>query len=83
MAIHSGCCGGHVRRRVQVAEPSLPPNPKVQGGVAVIYLGAGNIAVKGESTGAVYHASDHRRHFRVYTEDARSILRHRGFILKP
>ena len=83
MAIHSGCCGGDVRRRVVAVQQTLPPNPKIQGGVAVIYLGAGNIAVKGETTGAVYHASDHRRHLRVHTEDADSILRHRGFILKP
>jgi hypothetical protein len=83
MAVHSSCCGGYVGRRVHAVQPSLPPNPKVHGGVAVIYLGSGNITIKGENTGVTYYASDHRRQFKVHTEDAKSILRQRDFILSP
>ncbi len=77
------CCGSHVRRRVPTVKIALPPNPKVKGGVAVIYLGSGNINLKGSGTESIYYASDHYRHFRVFAEDADSILRSPNIILKP
>jgi hypothetical protein len=72
-----------VRRQVSSRNSLLPANPKVNGGVAVIYLGSGDITIKGEHTGKNYYASDHRRQFKVHSEDSDSILRHRHFIRKP
>ena len=83
MSDNSSCCGGHPRRRVHSVQQSLPPNPIIHGGVTIIYLGSGNITIKGANTGIPYYASDHRRQFKVHTEDAKSILRHRNFILNP
>ncbi len=80
---NNACCGSYLKRRVTKVKSLLPANPKVQGGVAVIYLGAGDISVKGNETGSDYYASDHSRHFKVYAEDADSVLRHSSIILKP
>lgn len=72
-----------MRKRVHPVQSTLPPNPIIHSGVTVIYLGSGNITIKGENTGVTYYASDHRRQFKVHTEDAKSILRQRYFILSP
>lgn len=83
MAVNKSCCGGYVRQRVRPVQSSLPPNPIIHGGINVIYLGSGNITIKGDNTGVTYYVSDHRRQFKVYTKDAASILRQRHFILSP
>ena len=77
------CCGSFARQKVKIVKTSLPSNPKVQGGVAVIYLGSGNIKLTGAGTKLAYHASDHHRHFRVFAEDAESILTNPMIIHKP
>jgi hypothetical protein len=77
------CCGSNLRKRITTVKTPLLPNPKIPGGIAVIYLGSGNISVKGTGSASVYHASDHNRHFRIYTEDADSILKRPDIILKP
>jgi len=79
----STCCGSHVRRKTETVKEPLIPNPVVKNGVNLIYVGSGNINLKGAGTGSVYHASDHSRHFRVYNEDKDSILRNQYIILKP
>jgi hypothetical protein len=83
MANYSPCCGGNAKRRVHRAQSPLPPNPTIHGGVKMIYLGSGNTTIKGENSGITYYASDHRRQFKVYAEDAKSILRQPHFILSP
>jgi hypothetical protein len=83
MAVNRSCCGGHVRQRVRPVPSSLPPNPIIHNGVNIIYLGSGNISIKGDNTGVTYYASDHRRQFKVYPEDAKSVLRQRHLILSP
>jgi hypothetical protein len=60
-----------------------PVNPKVNGGVGVIYLGAGNFKVKGKSSGLTYYASDHHRHVKIDPEDVKGILSNGEFILEP
>jgi len=77
------CCGSFVRRTVKTITVPLPPNPKVRGGISVIYLGAGDVSIKGLVTGSVYYASDHSRHFRVYSDDMDSVLRPPYVIRKP
>jgi hypothetical protein len=83
MKIVNTCCGSYFRKNEATIKKPLPPNPKVQGGIAVIYLGSGNISIKGSATESVYHASDHSRHFRVYAEDIDSVLRNPDIIRKP
>jgi hypothetical protein len=72
-----------VKKRARQVQSSQPPNPVIHTGVNVIYLGSGDITLKGENSGLTYYASDHRRQFKVHTEDAKSILRQRDFILRP
>ena len=79
----SPCCGSYSKKRIVIAKEPLPPNPKVQGGTAIIYLGSGNISFKGEVSGSMYFASDHNRHLKVHTADVESILKDKTFILKP
>ncbi len=83
MKIINTCCGSNVRKRVPTEKTPSPPNPKVKGGVAVIFIGSGNINLIGPGTGSIYYASDHHRHFRVFAEDADSIVRNPYVILKP
>ena len=76
------CCGQPSRRR-PVEREKLPPNPKVERGVAVIYLGAGYVHFHAPSTGLDYHASDHNRRLKVHRDDVKDVLRDRAFILAP
>lgn len=77
------CCGSYIKRNTKTIKTPLPPNPKVNGGIAVIYIGSGNASYKGSGTGSVYYASDHDRHFKIFSEDAESILKKPDIILKP
>lgn len=77
------CCGAHIRRNVTIDKGPLPPNPKIAKGIAVIYVGSGNFKMKGNNSGAMYHASDHYRHFKIFEEDAAMVLKSRDIILKP
>lgn len=79
---NSSCCGGSLRRRVKKVVSTLPPNPKIDRGVTIIYLGSGDVKLVGEASGLTYYASDHKRHFKVHLGDADSILRRRDFIMK-
>jgi hypothetical protein len=80
---NSGCCGSYLRQRVVKEKHPILPNPKIKVGINVIYLGAGNISIKGEGTNTIYYASDHSRHFRIYAEDEASVLSKSSVILKP
>lgn len=79
----SGCCGQPAPRRRRPAPPALPPNPKVTGGIRLLYLGGGAQQIRGPATGLVYHASEHRRMFTAHAEDAPALARRRDVILAP
>jgi hypothetical protein len=79
---HSHCCGSYKIKRTPIERIPLPPNPKIAKGVALIYLGAGAVKLKGEATKSIYHASDHHRHFKVYPEDLDSVLDQASIILQ-
>jgi hypothetical protein len=83
MRTKNTCCGSNLRRRINTEKIPVLPNPKVQGGIAVIYIGAGNISFTGAVTHAIYYASDHSRHFKVHTEDAAALLKTQDIILRP
>ena len=59
----------------------LPPNPAVQDGVRVLYLGTTRRRVEGEATGFVYFADPRRREIEVAEADLPSVLSHRAFVL--
>lgn len=77
------CCGSFARKKVKIIKTPLPPNPKVQGGISVIFLGSGDIKLTGAITKSVYYASDHHRHFKIFKEDAESIMKDPMIIHKP
>lgn len=77
------CCGSHIRNESKKVKIPVLPNPKLIKGVSVIYIGTGNFKIKGTVTKAVYYASDHSRHFKVYPEDADSVLFDPNIILEP
>lgn len=77
------CCGSFARQKIKSVKTPIPPNPTVQGGVAVIFVGSGVIKLIGAATKSVYHASDHHRHLRIFKEDADSILNNKMMIYKP
>ena len=79
----NSCCGSYSKQKMVKAKEAILPNPKVKGGVALIYVGAGKKNFKGHVTGSVYYVSDHSRHFTAYTEDADSLLRNASIIGKP
>jgi hypothetical protein len=80
----SGCCGQPARRRTRKApEENLPENPSVNGGVQLLYLGAGRRELEGAQTGLRYVVSDHRRAFVAHPDDARALLRDRFVIEAP
>jgi hypothetical protein len=81
--MNNSCCGSYSKQKVAKVKEKIPPNPKMNGGVALIYVGSGRKSFKGHGTGSVYYVSDHSRHFRVYTEDADSILSNTSIIRKP
>ena len=78
------CCGHAVptpprsRRRI-----SLPRNPSVAKGVALVFLGAGKTVVKGRGSGLTYYVSEYRRHFVARPEDVHGILVDPAFIEEP
>jgi hypothetical protein len=77
-----GCCGQMPKKR-RPAPAKLPDNPRPEGGVALIYVGAGLAEVKGAASGLTYVLADHRRHFRAHPDDVPPFLRSRDFILPP
>lgn len=77
------CCGSFTRRRVAILKEPVQPNPKVYKGVAVIFVGQGSISIKGTASGSVYYASDHHRHFKVFNEDSKDVLKRKDVILDP
>ena len=77
------CCGSYIRHESKKVKIPVLPNPQLINGVSVIYIGAGNFKIKGVATKAVYYASDHSRHFKVYPEDADSVLLDSNIILQP
>ena len=80
----NGCCGQMGGKRARrPAPPKLPENPNPEGGVRVIYVGAGYAEVKGKQSGLTYVLSDHRRHFRAHPSDLEELLSSRNFILPP
>ena len=79
-----GCCGQSSKKRARRPAPAkLPDNPRPEGGVRVIYVGAGYAEVKGVASGLTYVLADHRRHFRAHPDDVKHLLRSRDFILPP
>lgn len=80
----SGCCGQPGKRRVRKEpEENLPANPAIDGGIRLLYLGAGRREFEGAQTGFRYTVSDHRRQFVVHPDDARALLRNRFVIPAP
>lgn len=77
------CCGSYSKQKAVKEKEPIPPNPKISGGVSLIYVGSGKKSFKGKATGSVYYVSDHARHFRVYFEDADSLLRNATIIRRP
>lgn len=63
-----------------VLEP-LPPNPVVEDGIRVRYLGIARRRVEGQVTGYVYHTDASRRVIDVHPNDLASLLRARAFII--
>lgn len=78
----NSCCGGY-SKKIKVFKSKLPPNPKVENGIPVIYIGSGDEKFIGKATGNSYYASDHQRHFKIDREDYDSILANKEVILKP
>jgi hypothetical protein len=80
----SGCCGQPAAKRAtKEPEDSLPENPSIENGVALLYLGAGRHDYAGSNTGFQYVVSDHRRSFVAHPDDVRALLRNRFVIPKP
>ena len=81
--MNNSCCGSYSKQKIVQEKEPLPANPKISGGVALIYVGSGTTSFKGHATGSLYHVSDHSRHFRAHAEDADSLLSNRTIIRKP
>lgn len=63
------------------AEPvPLPPNPAVEHGVRVVFMGTSRKRIEGAATGFVYHAAPERREIVVAAADAASVLANRAFV---
>lgn len=76
------CCGSY-NKKIKIVKAKLPPNPKVEKGIAVIYLGSGVEIFIGKSSGLKYYVSDHERHFKVAPEDIAALLNNNEIILRP
>ncbi len=76
------CCGANIQRKA-ATHKKLPANPVISKGMDVIYIGAGDFKIRSKIRDAVYYASDHRRHFKIYADDAGSVLANPNIILKP
>jgi hypothetical protein len=79
----SGCCGQSIPRRKKEPAEKLPENPTVEGGVPLLYLGAGRRDFEGAHTGFRYVVSDRRRSFVAHPDDVRALLRNRFVISAP
>jgi hypothetical protein len=81
----SGCCGQPGPRRISIKKETepLPKNPRVEGGVPLLYLGSGRKTLKGPESDLTYVVSDHRRDFVAHPDDVRTLLRNRFVILRP
>ena len=80
----SGCCGQPASRRTKrEPEEVLPENPSIDGGVPLLYLGAGRRKFDGANTGFQYVVSDHRRSFVAHPDDVSALLRNRFVIPAP
>ena len=81
----SGCCGQPSARRARAAPEAerLPRNPRVTGGVSLLYLGSGRKDFTGSVSNLTYVVSDHRRKFVVHPDDAPALLKKRFVILEP
>jgi len=81
----SGCCGQPVRHRRSIASPTaaLPANPKMPGGVRLLYLGSGLQSLRGQRSDLMYHVSEQRRWFTASPDDVNAFLRRRDVILAP
>jgi hypothetical protein len=77
------CCGQIPTKKTDLTISNMPENPKVENGVEIIYLGAGDIKVEGPNSGLTYYASNYRRRLEVETADVSSILKDADFIIKP
>ena len=58
----------------------LPPNPTVEHGVRVVFMGTSRKRIEGAATGLVYHAAPERRDIVVAAADAASVLANRAFV---
>lgn len=81
--MHRGCCGHPKRRRRAPESVHLPPNPRVTGGVRLLFVGVDAHHFEGTATGETYHVSPGRRFLTVHPEDAPSLLRLRDVVLAP
>ncbi|HMR82981.1 MAG TPA: hypothetical protein PKE30_07615 [Niabella sp.] len=76
------CCGAY-SKKIKEVKGKLPPNPKIEKGVALIYLGAGFETFTGKFSGHKYYVSDHQRHFKVAPDDVTDLLHNKEIILRP
>ena len=58
----------------------LPPNPPVEHGVRVVFMGTSRKRIEGAATGHVYHAAPERREIVISTADVASVLANRAFV---
>jgi len=81
----SGCCGQPPSRRPRAAKEAerLPRNPKLSGGVRLLYLGSGRKDFPGPQSGLTYVVSETRRKFVAHRDDAGALLKNRFVILEP
>ncbi len=80
----SGCCGQPGKRqKKEKPDEVLPANPKVEGGVRLLYLGSGRRDFDGASTGLHYVVSDRRRSFAAHPDDVPALMRNRFVIPAP
>lgn len=81
-AVRSGCCGGRSSRASmrKVKVPKLPKNPRVSGGIELVYVGANVRHVKAAVTGLVYHVAAGARFVRVDRRDVDGLLANGAFV---
>ena len=63
----------------QESDP-LPPNPGIDTGVPVRFMGTSRKRIEGLATGFVYHASPERRELLIAATDLASVLVNRAFV---
>ena len=83
MAETGFCCGQIPPKRNNKKEKILPENPGTSKGMELIYLGAGDMKIKGKASGLIYYVSNHQRRFKAEAGDVSDILKMSEFILKP